>query len=481
MSKLNNLNPARVFYYFEKLSSIPRGSGNMKGIAQFCVDFAIENNLQYIRDNSDNVIIFKDSAAGYENAAPVILQGHLDMVCQKTPDCNIDFLKDGLDLYVDGDFIKARGTTLGADNGIAVAMVLAILEDTTLAHPPIEAVFTVDEEVGMVGARALDMTALKGTRMINLDSEKEGTVTVSCAGGCDFVAELPLKTRPVYGTKVTMKIFGLAGGHSGVEIDKNRENANIIAGRITSCSKPIATFGIININGGDKANAIPNCCTVEFCAEDPTSFCNIAQKFIDIIKEELSDREPDFDATLTIGDVSEYDVFERDTECKLTQVLLCAPNGITEMSASIKGLVQTSLNLGILATTTDSVVFHFALRSNKQSALAFLESKLGALFNVLKIPTDTFGYYPPWEYNQNSALRDVYCEVYSEISKKPTIVKAIHAGLECGVFTDGIKGLDCISIGPDAYEIHTTRERLSISSTQNFYSILLKVLEKLNP
>lgn len=476
-----DLKQQRVFYYFEQLSAIPHGSGDMDAIAEYCENFAKQHNLKYIKDAANNVIIYKNGTVGYENSAAVILQGHLDMVCQKTADCNINFQKDGLDLYVDGDFIKARSTTLGADNAIAVAMVLAILESDNIPHPPIEAVFTTDEEVGMIGARALDMSVLRAKRMINLDSETEGTVTVSCAGGSDFEAKLPIKKINTHGVKVTLKVMGLTGGHSGVEINKNRENANLIAARIISTVKPHTDFDIININGGDKANAIPNSCTVEFCVKEPSVFCENAKKVIDIIKQEICDREPYFDATLTIYENSHYDVFEKNTEQKVLQVLLCAPNGVTEMSASINGLVQTSLNLGILETTADSVIFHFALRSNKKSALIFLELKLGTLFDALNIPYQTFGHYPPWEYKQDSLLRDLYCEIYSKTTGNNTVVKAIHAGLECGVFADGIKDFDCISIGPNVYEIHTTRERLSISSTQNFYSILLEVLEKLNP
>lgn len=479
MLPLEALKPQRVFYYFEQLSAIPRGSGNMNGIAKFCEDFAIEHSLKYVRDNANNVVIYKNGTAGYENSEPVILQGHLDMVCQKTDDYNIDFEKDGLQLYIDGDFLKACGTTLGADNGIAVAMVLAILESDDTAHPPIEAVFTTDEEVGMIGARALDMSVLSGKRMINLDSDAEGIVTVSCAGGSDFVAKLPLKTRKIYGTPVTLEIKGLAGGHSGTEINKNRVNANMIAGRIIATIKPMVSFNITSINGGDKANAIPNSCKIEFCVEDAALFCNLAKQHIDVIKNEISDREPDFDVRFTVKDAAECDVFERDTESILTNVLLCAPNGVMEMSAGIEGLVQTSLNLGILATQDDCILLHFALRSNKQSSLIFLESRLGAFFNIFNAQIETFGHYPPWEYREDSPLRDIYCSVYRDTFGKDCKIKAIHAGLECGVFDSAIDDFDCIAIGPALYDIHTTRERLSISSTEKYYNLIIKILEKL--
>ncbi len=479
MSQLSILKPQRVFYYFEQLSAIPHGSENMDKIAEFCVNFAIDHGLKYIRDNANNVIIYKNGTADYENSKPVILQGHLDMVCQKTPDCDIDFENDGLELLVDGDFLTAQGTTLGADNGIAVAIILAILEREDISHPPIEAVFTTDEEIGMIGARALDMSALKSTRMINLDSDAEGIVTVSCAGGSDFVAKLPIQTHKVHGTSVTIEVLGLKGGHSGVDINKNRSNANMIAGRIISCISPKLPFNIININGGDKPNAIPNSCKIEFCVKDTDLFCKEVKLSFDCIKEEISDCEPDFDIKITVNNTAEFCVFDYNVQNKISTILLCAPNGVMEMSAGIPGLVQTSTNLGILMTTKDSIIFHFALRSNKQSALVHLENRLIALFKAFDIPYETFGYYPPWEYREISPLRDIYCSVYRDTFSTDPKIEAIHAGLECGVFDSAINNFDCIAIGPALYDIHTTRERLSVSSTANFYDLLIKILGKL--
>ncbi len=476
MLKLKSLNSARVFDFFESLSAIPRGSGNMRGVADYCEDFAKGHGLKYIRDSADNVIIFKDGSFGYENSDPVILQCHLDMVCQKTPECHIDFEKDGLDLYIDGDFIKAHGTTLGADNGIAVAMTLAILESDSIAHPPIEAVFTVDEEVGMLGAMALDMSVLCGRRMINLDSEEDNVVTVSCAGGSDFKTVVPLATVQKHGTAVTLDLKGLLGGHSGVEIDKNRINANMLAGRILS---ELDGFEIISINGGDKANAIPNRCVVQLCVKDADAFCSAAQKQLEIIKSEIADREDDFNPEVIINGNGDFDCFDKEITDKLIYTLLCVPNGITEMSADIKGLVQTSLNLGVLITNSNSLTLHFALRSNKNSALAFLEQRLCTFFNRLNWNYQAFGHYPPWEYKADSKLRDVYCNIYKESVGVAPKVAAIHAGLECGVFASSLDGIDCIAIGPTMYDVHTVNERLSISSVENFYKLILKMLESL--
>lgn len=479
MSKLNNLKPERVFYYFKKLSSIPHGSGNMDAIARFCVDFANQHNLKYIKDNANNVVVFKNGTLGYESSAPIILQGHLDMVCQKTLDCKIDFLKDGLDLYIDGDFIKAHGTTLGADNGIAVAMILAILESRDIAHPLIEAVFTTDEEVGMVGARALDMGVLKGERMINLDSEEDDTVTVSCAGGSDFMVNIPLNAAQKQGEKAILSINGLQGGHSGVEIHKGRVNADILGGRILNHLKNNIDFDIITINGGDKSNAIPNNFTAELCVYNSAQFCNIAQHYIKNIKSEIYEREKDFTAQITIAGAGKYNVFADDIKNKVIYTLACVPNGVCDMSASIDQLVETSLNLGVLQTNNNNVIMHFALRSNKRSALVFLEEKLATFFKNQNVYYETFGHYPPWEYREKSPLRELYCDTYYEMFNQKAKVEAIHAGLECGVFAGGIKNFDCISIGPALYDVHTTREKLSISSTERLFNLVIKMLEKM--
>lgn len=475
----NTLKPQKVFEYFNLLSAIPHGSGDMDGIAAFCENFANEHGFKCIRDKDNNVIIFKNGTAGYEMCEPIILQGHLDMVCQKTPESNIDFAKDGLDLYVDGDYLKAKDTTLGADNGIAVAIILAILDSNDISHPPIEAVFTTDEEIGMIGARALDMSVLSGKRMINLDSETENIVTVSCAGGSDFRVSIPIVRSTVQGTKITLDIKGLQGGHSGVDIKNNRENANMIAGRVLNELTSKFDFGIISINGGDKSNAIPNRCIVELCVPSPNEFINSAKNCFDIIKNEIADREGDFEALVLTDKTDKFNVFANDIKEKIIYTLLCVPNGITEMSAEITGLVQTSLNLGILVTNDQNIILHFALRSNKKSALLFLEQRLMAFFKNLDIKYETFGHYPPWEYRSVSPLRELYCDIYSSnFGENPKIV-AIHAGLECGVFDDGIKDLDCISIGPNLHDVHTVRERLSISSTQKIYKIVVELLGKL--
>ncbi len=476
MHKLSQIEPQKVFKYFEEISKIPRGSGNMQKISRYCVSFAEEHNLRYIKDSANNVIIYKDATQGYENAKTVILQGHMDMVCQKTDESLTDFEKDGIDVFVDGDFIKAKGTTLGSDNGIAMAMMLAVLEDKTLEHPSIEAVFTTDEEIGMVGASKLDVGILKGKRMINLDSEEEAALTVSCAGGIDVKITLPLTKTTKKGTKIEVQINGLKGGHSGVEIDKGRVNANVLMGRVLNKIKQVTDFDIIGINGGTKRNAIPLEAKAEILADDECKVINAIKEYFGVIKEEFKDREPDCNIKISDKASGEFEVFDKKSTDKIIYMLLTTPNGVVDMSKSIEGLVETSLNLGILKTEQCGVVMQYALRSNKKSALDFLEERLLCFAKFNECDVETSGRYEPWEYRENSPMRDMYIQVYSNRVGKEPNVEAIHAGLECAVFSATINELDCIAIGPDMFDVHTVNERLSIPSTKLIYEILCDML-----
>jgi len=478
MKKLVNLEPSSVFKYFEEISLIPRGSGNMDKISEYCMEFAKTHSLKAIRDEANNVVIFKEGTKGFENSAPVILQGHLDMVCQKENTSNIDFEKDGLDIYIDGDFIKADGTTLGADNGIAVAMILSILESNLVEHPPIEAVFTTDEEIGMIGALKLSLDNLEGKKMINIDSDDSQILTVSCAGGSDFKLTIPLRREKVYGKKIVLTVKGLKGGHSGVEINSGRVNANILMARILNFADSIADFDIISIDGGDKGNAIPLCSVAELVSNDSEVLAEKIKEYATVIKKEISGRESGFELDVEIKEEGNFDVITSDLKEKLIFMLLCAPNGVVEMSAEIENLVETSLNLGILKTDKEKITVLFALRSNKQSALEFLEEKLKLYSKCIDCQVETGGHYPPWEFNDKSKLKKMYKEKFKAKFGYEPKVEAIHAGLECGVFSSGIKGLDCISVGPEIMDIHTTRERLSVSSTKDVYEIILAVLKE---
>ncbi len=469
----------RVLEIFEEICRIPHGSGNCAQIAQYCVQFAKKNGLRYHHDEADNVIIYKEGSKGCQNTKPVILQGHLDMVCQKAPDRDIDFLKEGIAVRRDGDFLRADGTTLGADNGIAVAMVLSFLEQNDLPHPPIEAVFTTDEEVGMLGAMVLDTSLLSGKRLINLDSEEDDTVTVSCAGGSDVAATLPLMRITKQGEGISLIVSGLKGGHSGVEIDKHRVNAAKLLGRLLNDVAQTVEFEILSVDSGDKANAIPHTATAQLVTQNAVALQTALEHSLSVIQAEIGYRESNFCYSFTMLGTGEYAVLSPQEKEDLLYILTCVPNGIMEMSAEIAGLVQTSLNLGILQTKESTVHFQFALRSNKVSALRALEKTLLCFFSKMNAAVNVGGQYPPWEYRQNSELQALYIKTYTHLFESVPKVEAIHAGLECAVFSSAINGVDCIAIGPTILDAHTTNERLSISSTEKVCALLLCMLEQL--
>ena len=478
LSDLNlSVNQRKVFDIFGEISKIPRGSGNRVKIADYCENFAQNLKLKYIRDDENNVIIFKAATKGYENAEPIILQGHLDIVCQSTEDKVIDFLTQGLSIYRDGDFIKADRTTLGADNGIAVAYIMAILSSDDIPHPPIEAVFTADEEIGLLGANALDTSVLKAKKMINLDSETDDVLTVSCAGGQDVLLKIPVTQKQRSGTKLTLGIKGLLGGHSGVEIDKGRTNANRLMGKLLFMLNEECEFDILSINGGKKPNAIPNSCIAEIC----TNNSELIIKWIDnahtlLALSEIKEKEPDFQIEIKKENDGEYVCFDTITKDNLLYLLTNAPDGVIKMSEEIEGLVETSLNLGVLSTENSFVSFHYALRSNKENELHLLTEKVLAKGEKARAENEVSGFYPPWEFKNDSPLRELYKECYKEMFNKDITVEAIHAGLECAVFSSTIKDLDCISVGPTMYDVHTPNESLSISSALKTFELLLKVL-----
>ncbi len=477
MQNLNALEPKNVLKYFYEICEIPHGSYNMSGIADYCENFAKRFNLKYLRDEANNVIIFKDATKGYENAAPIILQGHLDMVCAATENSNVDFLHDGINLVLDGDFIKADGTTLGADNGIAVAIIFSILESDTIPHPPIEAVFTTDEEVGMLGATALDTSPLTAKRMINIDSEDDDTVTVSCAGGSDLIIKIPVNRQNVRASKVSVKLKGLLGGHSGVEIHKGRVNAAKLCANLIDQLKQQG-FWIIDVISGEKGNAIPNSCALELSTKNAKTLSAALSASLEKIKAELADIEPDFSYEISaVEQEDDYRVLSNDNFEDFLYATLSTPNGVQKMSADIEGLVETSLNLGVLKTEKDHVFMHISLRSNKESELLALKNKLNDLFSKIKCDVESFGYYPAWEYKADSKLQEIYIDCYKKQFGTTPKVEAIHAGLECGVFSSKIAELDCISIGPTLYDVHTPKEKLSISSLQNTYKLILSILK----
>ena len=471
MRVLDSLEPKRVFRYFEDLCGIPHGSGNTDAISDYCVAFAVRHGLEHLKDAHNNVIIRKPASAGYEDHPPVILQGHLDMVCEKEPDCPLDFLRDGLNLRVDGDWVSADGTTLGGDDGIAVAMALAILEDDTLPHPALEALFTTDEETGMFGAEGLDPACLRGRTLINADSEAEGVLTVGCAGGARVEITLPLATAPLTAPCKQVTVGGLIGGHSGVEIDRGRLNANILMGRFLQSLD--APFSLVSVAGGAKDNAIPRQCVCVLATDADLEAA--AERFV---AAERVDTDPDLSVTVADAPAATTAVTPADS-ARAAAFLATVKNGVQAMSTAIPGLVETSLNLGVLRLTGDSLLATFSVRSAVGAAKQRLLDDLEATAHTFGGTYSSHGHYPAWEYRENSRLRDTMVAVYEEMTGQKPVVEIIHAGLECGLFSDKIPGLDAVSFGPDMRDIHTSRERLSIPSVARTYAYLLRVLAAL--
>ncbi len=482
MGILSNLNPAPVFKYFEDICSIPHGSGNTKAISDFCADFALKHNLRYIQDKNNNIIIFKDGTASYEHSAPVILQGHLDMVCEKEADCDINFEKEGLRLQLENGIISAKGTTLGGDDGIAIAYALAILASDDIPHPPLEAVFTVDEEIGMLGASALDCSPLKARIMLNIDSEEEGYLLVSCAGGATATAHLPITTADTNGKIFTLKVTGLIGGHSGVEIDKGRANSNLIMGRTLYYLSENFDFNLISIQGGLKDNAIARETTACLVFSDTTNTDELKKSIINLNKiysDEYKLTDADIKLELTENNKTTCNAMDNNTTKKAISVLYCMPNGIQKMSKDIEGLVQTSLNLGILKTTDTEIIYNYSLRSSVSTEKEELLKRIKCFIeNVGGFMTYT-GDYPAWEYRQDSPLRETMIKVYEKQHGKKPVIQALHAGLECGIFADKLDGLDCVSYGPDIQYIHTPKESMDVESVQRTWEYTLEILKNL--
>ena len=475
---LQELTKDRVFYYFSELAKIPHGSRNTKKISDYCVSFAKEHGLEYHQDDLNNVIIIKQASQGRENDDPIILQGHLDMVCEKAEGITKDMSVEGPDLVIDGDYLKANGTTLGGDDGIAVAMILAILEDDTMSHPRLEAVLTVDEEIGMLGAAAIDVSPLKGHTMLNIDSEAEGIFTVSCAGGVVASLRIPVKREHTDLQIFCIEISGLTGGHSGIEIHKGRASSNKVMAKILKELSDRIDIRLISVNGGLKDNAIPVSTTaVVGCKEDLEKVAFSVRDIAKPLADQYKDTDPSMKVDITIyhGDADEP-VTAQDT-IKVIDVLFSLPEGVQKMSPDIEGLVQTSLNMGILKTDKEKVELSYCVRSS-------IDSEKQELTDILKRKCDETGGelilsgdYPGWKYKKESSLREKMISIYKEQYNAEPVIEAVHAGVECGLFAGKIPGLDCVSYGPNLLEIHTHRERMDIESVRRVYSFTRKIIE----
>ncbi len=475
------LEPSRVFYYFEQISRIPRGSGNTKEISDYLVDFAVAHGLSYVQDAMNNVVIYKDGTKG---AQPVILQGHMDMVAEKRPGSAHDFRKDPLELMVEGDFLTARDTTLGGDDGIALAYALAILESDQYEHPPLEAVFTVDEEIGLLGARGLDCGCLKARRMINLDSEEEGILWAGCAGGKSVQVKIPVKYVQTQGIRARLTIDGLKGGHSGSDIHKKRANAHLLMGRLLYALDESLDYEIAGLWGGDKDNVIPAKCEAELVmkAGKEEAFIDFCQKWQEEIRREYAGSDAGIQVTFEEMGIGEKTIPALDASGKsrLLFFLMQVPDGVHKFSGVCRHLVETSSNLGILYLEKEALCASSGVRSSVEPAMDYIAEKIRFLTEFLGGEAKTDGGYPAWEFKEDSPLRRTMAEVYQEKYQEEPKIMAIHAGLECGVFYKAIPGLDCVSIGPDMKDIHTPEERLSISSTKRVFEYLVETLRRLD-
>lgn len=483
MDKLRNSKCSEVFRYFEEISAIPRCSGSEKQISSYMVEFAQNHGLEVIQDGALNIIIKKPASPGYESAPTVILQGHLDMVCEKNKGTAHDFDKDPIKLRIVEDMIYAEGTTLGADNGIALAYALALLASKDILHPSLEVLFTSDEENTMGGALALDAGMLTGKLLVNMDSEEEGKFWVSSAGGLKAELVIPVKWEktPQNLESYRISIGGLKGGHSGAEIDKGRGNANRLMGRLMNNIMKEFELYIAEINGGLKSNAIPREAEVLLLAQasDRIKLESEIKELESIFKNEL--RAVEKDAYISFENTSDKveRVFSKETAENVISAMVLVPNGIQSMSMEIKGLVESSTNLGVVKTTDSEIWMTNEIRSSIKSLKSYILNQVEALACAVcgnvRIECD----YPEWEYNPESKLRPLFVSAYKKkYSAEPEIV-AIHAGLECGVFMNKISGLDAISLGPNLYDVHTPDEHLSISSTERVWELMLEVLKEM--
>ena len=480
MSVLKGLKPEKVFEYFEKLCSVPHGSGNTKIISDMCMGFAKELGLKCRQEPCDNVVIWKPASPGCEDAAPIILQGHMDMVCAKTDDCTKDMTREGLDLMTDGEWVWADKTSLGGDNCIAVAMILAILADDTLVHPPIEAVFTIDEEVGMDGAFALDCSDIKGRKLLNLDSEMEGVFTVSCAGGMRSDCFLPAEREGIVGMDVfSLTVAGLQGGHSGADIHRGRGSANRLMGRVLcTAMEKFPGLRLAALSGGQFDNVICSRCeaAVALPAGNADAFTAFVSEFDAILKNEYAVTDPG--VTLPCAASSADKAVPAQRTAVLLRALAALPQGVEAMDTDFPGLVQTSLNMGVTRLDDTGLHVTFSVRSSIASRKEMLGQRVRAVAELAGGTVTERGVYPGWQYKRDSQFRETLLAAYKDLTGKDGVVEATHGGLECGLLMEKLPGLDAVSLGPDLFDVHSVRERLNVASTERTYALVCELLRR---
>lgn len=479
--KITGYKPEKLFHFFEDISAIPRGSANEKAISDYLVAFAEERNLWYHRDALFNVIIKKPASAGAKEKPAVMLQGHTDMVCEKLAGVAHDFTTDPLDLIIKDGVLSANGTTLGGDNGAAVACMLAILDDDTLTHPALECVFTTQEEIGLNGAEALDKSLLSARTMINLDSEDEGVATVSCAGGLRFALTRPITRSKKEGMLLHLEATGLLGGHSGTDINKEHQNANLLMARMINHLFHNTDALLVDFNGGTKDNAIPRETSATLFYSDEVAAKNAENLALALsadFSSEICPYEPAFQFLVSTENGTADVISAEDGKAFITAMCL-APNGVQFRNMNLDGFTVTSLNLGIAVTDETSASLVFAPRSSVATLMSALKEKLCLLAETFGFEVSMHGEYPGWSFAEVSPIRDVFVQSYKELFHDDLKIEAIHAGLECGLFSDAIPGLDAIAVGPTIRGCHTPDEHLPLDSFERFYELLTDVLKKL--
>lgn len=483
MEQLLNLQSKMVFKFFEEISAIPRASYEEQLISAYLVDFAKKRNLEYYIDDLYNVIIKKKGTFNLENAPAVAIQNHIDMVCEKNKVVQHDFTKDPIKLIYDGDLIKADGTTLGADNGIGVAMCLALLDSNDIPHPPIEGIFTSSEESGMEGASSLDCTKITAKTFLNLDSEEEGVFTVGCAGGVKAEIEIPIEKEETNKnfSSYLIHISGLFGGHSGLHITKGRANANKLLIRTLQEIKQKFDVQLNLIAGGSKDNAITREAEA-IISFNQNDFKNI-ELFVNNLKQTLILEHINVDENLEIS-INQVDFFansfSKNSFDKVVSAIYLLPNGVYSMSTSLVDLPESSMNIGVVKTLDDKVFIVCALRSAVPSKKTELMEKITILMNLLNSKVTFRGDYPAWEYNQNSKIKQLCIDTYKNIHGEEPKLDITHAGLECGLISEKLPNIDIISFGPNIYNPHSPNETVSISSVDRVWQFLLNLLEKIN-
>ncbi len=480
MAVLENLEPKKVFEFFEEICKIPHGSHNTKQISDFCMDFAAKRGLDARQDEVGNVFIRKEASPGFENSEGVILQGHLDMVCAKTEDSPHDFMKDGLELYVEDGYVKAKDTTLGGDDGIAVAMALAVLDSDTIEHPPLEVLLTVDEEVGLDGANAFDFTQMKGGKLINIDSEEEGILTVGCAGAIMAESRIPIHRQKKSGSLIRINIHGLMGGHSGCEIQKQRGNAHKMMGRLLNHMMKEISLNLVEINGGAQDNVISMISVAEILVpvEQVERALTLVQEMKDTWDAEFMGFEPNLAVDTFVSHDSTIDVCDdRSTRSTVAFLVIC-PNGVIEYSRKLAGFVETSLNMGIVETASDYIRTVHMLRSSVDSRDLETWERFEQCANAVGAQAIFRSSYDAWPLKIDSKLQKIMVDTYKDLYGEDMRVETMHAGLECAVFCVTNPNLDCVSFGPNIWDVHSFNEKLDIASTERCWKYLLEVLKR---